>query len=99
MITKVAMTFVANTFYYLKVRALGSHLSIFVGDARQPVVDVDDHHFPNGMIGVRDYCGDGNQSFSSYAKLAVVELDSNGHDGLMEPAKQRNHSLYRSNSC
>jgi len=45
-----------------------------VGDARQPAVDVDDHHFPNGMIGVRDYCGDGNQSLSSYTHLVAREL-------------------------
>lgn len=88
MITNVPMTFVANKFYHLKVQALGSHLRIFADNAGQPVVDVDDHHFSSGMVGVRDYCADGNRSFSSYAKLAVAELDSNRHDSLMEPAKK-----------
>jgi hypothetical protein len=72
-ITNVPMTFAANSFYHLKVRALGSRLRIFVGDTPLPVVDVQDHHFAHGMIGVRDYCNDGNQSFSSYTRLAATE--------------------------
>jgi Beta-L-arabinofuranosidase, GH127 middle domain/Beta-L-arabinofuranosidase, GH127 catalytic domain/3-keto-disaccharide hydrolase len=74
-ITNVPMNFVADTFYHLKVQALGSNLKIFVGNASQPAVDVEDHHFFNGMIGVRDYCTDGDKSFSSFTKLDVLELD------------------------
>jgi hypothetical protein len=74
-ITNVPMAFVANAFYHLKIQALGSRLKIFVGDTHQPVVDVYDRHFPSGMIGVRDYCSDGNQSFSSYSNLVATEFE------------------------
>jgi hypothetical protein len=83
-ITNVPMTFAANTFYRLKVQARGSRFKIYVGDGNQPVVEVDDHHFSSGMIGVRDYCNDGNRSFSSYSHLAANEFDWNGLDDPME---------------
>jgi hypothetical protein len=38
------------------------------------VLDVEDHHFSSGMIGVRDYCTDPDRSFSSYSHLMAVEL-------------------------
>ena len=74
-ITNVPMPFAANTFYHLKIQALGTQLKIFAGDALQPVVEVEDHRFSGGMIGLRDYASDVNQSVSSYAHLAAVELD------------------------
>jgi hypothetical protein len=73
-ITNVPMTFAANTFYHLKVQAQGSRLRIYVTDTNQPVVDVQDGTFASGMIGVRDYCLDGDRSLSSFAHLAVSEL-------------------------
>ena len=73
-ITTVPMTLAANTFYHLKVQTLGTRLRLFVTDMTQPVVDINDSNFSSGMIGVRDFCGDGNQSYSSYANLVVTEL-------------------------
>ncbi len=73
-ITNVPMAFAANTFYHLKIQALGSHLQIFVGSGRQPVAAVEDSRFTSGMVGVRDYCGDGDRSCSSYSNLKAVEL-------------------------
>jgi hypothetical protein len=73
-ITNVPMTIAANTFYHLKVQAVGSRLKIYVGGSSQPVVDVEDKHLSSGMIGVRDYCISESQSFSSYSNLVATEL-------------------------
>jgi hypothetical protein len=73
-ITNVPMNFSANKFYHLKVEAVGPRLKIYVGDGSQPVADIEDRHFSSGMIGVRDYCNDGNQSLSSCSKLAATEM-------------------------
>ncbi len=72
-ITNVPMTFAANTFYHLKVQVQGSRLRIYVTNTNQPVVDVRDSTFVSGMIGVRDYCSDGNQSLSSFTHVVVNE--------------------------
>ena len=84
-VTNVPMTFAANTFYHLKIQAQGSRLKINLGNGGQPVVDVNDDHFSTGMIGVRDYSNDGNQSRSSYSNLVVREFGRNGRDNLVEP--------------
>ena len=73
-IMNVPMTIVANKFYHLKVQALGSRLRLFVTDMNQPVVDINDGNFSSGMLGVRDYCGDGNLSYSSYSNLVASEI-------------------------
>jgi hypothetical protein len=75
-ITNVSLAISANQFYHLKVQALGNRLRLFVGDTNQPVVDIQDSHFASGMLGVRDYCSDGNQSYSSYANLVANEMAS-----------------------
>ncbi len=72
-ITNVSLPITANTFYHLKVQTLGTRIRIFVGDMTQPLVDINDSHFSGGMIGVRDYCGDGDKSLSSYSNLVVSE--------------------------
>jgi len=72
-LTNVPVKFVANTIYHLKVQAFGPRLKIFVGDAPLPVVDVADTHFTSGLVGVRDYCADGNRSYSSFSHLAATE--------------------------
>ena len=77
-ITSVPMTFTANKFCHLKIEALGPHIKIFVNGAEQPAIDVSDDHFPAGMIGIRDYCEDRDQSLSSYSNLVVTEAASNG---------------------
>ncbi len=73
-ITNVPMNFAANTFYHLKVQAQGSRLRIFVTNTNLPVVDLRDSTFTSGMIGVRDYCSDGNQSLSSFTHLVAGEF-------------------------
>ena len=73
-IINVPLAIGTNTFYHLKVQALGSHLRLFVTDTNTPLVDLYDNNFSGGMLGVRDYCADGNQSFSSYANLTAGEL-------------------------
>ena len=80
-VTNLPMPIVANTFYHLKVQAVGSRIRIYVADTSQPVLDLRDGTFARGMIGVRDYCTDGNQSLSSFANLAVAELPA-GAGGL-----------------
>ncbi len=72
-ITNIPMTIAANTFYHLKVETAGSRIRIFVNSTNQPVVDLQDSNFDSGMIGVRDYCTDGNQSISSFSHLVVTE--------------------------
>lgn len=73
-ITNVPMPIAANTFYHLKIEAQGPRIKIYVNDAPDPVVDEADTRFAGGMIGVRDYCTDGNRSLSSYSNLTVTEL-------------------------
>jgi hypothetical protein len=73
----VPMTFKANQFYHLKIRAIGTVLQIFVNHSYEPAIEVSDDHFSSGMIGVRDYCRDSNASISSYSNLAVGELGAN----------------------
>ncbi len=69
-----AQKFSANTFYHLKVQAEGSRLRVFIGDSKEPALDVRDDHFADGMVGVRIYCPDGDRSISSYTHLTATEL-------------------------
>ncbi len=73
-ITNVPMTFAANTFYHLKIQTAGPRIRIFVTDTNQPVLDAQDDTFASGMIGVRDFCTDENQSFSTFSNLVVTEF-------------------------
>lgn len=73
-ITNVPMTFATNTTYRLKVEAKGPQLRVFVNGAKEPVVDVRDSTFRNGMVGVRLYCPDGDRSISSFSELSAVEV-------------------------
>lgn len=73
-ITNVPMSFAANTFYHLKVEAIDSRIRIFVTDTNQPVLDLQDGTFAGGMIGVRDFCTDGDRSLSSFSKLTASLL-------------------------
>ncbi|MGH7952180.1 MAG: beta-L-arabinofuranosidase domain-containing protein [Limisphaerales bacterium] len=75
-ITNVPMTFAANTFYHLKIQTDGSRIRVFVTDTNHPVLDLHDATFASGMIGVRDYCTDGNQSLSSFSNLTVTESNT-----------------------
>ncbi len=79
-ITNVSMTIAANTFYHLKVQALGSRIRIFVSNTNQAVVDIRDNTFSGGMLGVRDYCSDGNQSLSTFSNLLATEFISTHTD-------------------
>ncbi len=73
-ITNVTLPFTANTFYHLKVKAQGSRIRIYVTNTNQPVVDMRDNNFASGMLGVRDYCTDGDRSLSSFTHLVATEL-------------------------
>jgi len=73
-LSTVPMSLGTNVTYHLKVDAEGTRLRVYVTNMINPVVDMQDGHFASGMIGVRDYCTDGNQSLSSYANLAVREV-------------------------
>jgi hypothetical protein len=73
-ITNVQMSFSPNRFYHLKIQTLGPRIRIFVSDTNQPVLDLQDGTFAGGMIGVRDFCTDGNQSLSSFSNLVVNEF-------------------------
>ena len=72
-LTNVPLSVTANTFYHLKIQADGPRLRIFIGNSALPLVDVSDTHFADGMLGVRDYCADGNQSYSSFTHLTAAE--------------------------
>jgi len=74
-IASVPMTFAPNRFYHLRVQAIGSHFKIFVDHADQPAITAEDDHFSSGMVGVRDYCTDGDQSFSRFARPVANEVD------------------------
>jgi len=75
-LTNFPITLASNTVYHLKVQTLGPRIRLFITDTNQPVVDLYDNKFSSGMIGVRDYCGDGNQSYSSYSHLVATEFVS-----------------------
>jgi hypothetical protein len=57
----------------LKVQASGPRIQIFVSDMEHPIVDVNDERFAMGMIGVRNYCGDGDRSIASFLNLIATE--------------------------
>ena len=73
-VTSLQMGFLPKRFYHLKIQAIGPRIRIFVSDTNQPVLDLQDSTFTTGMIGVRDYCSDGNQSISSFSNLTAREL-------------------------
>jgi hypothetical protein len=70
----VPMTFAANQFYHMKIRALGSLLQVFINSSSQPAIEVSDSHFANGTIGVRDFCEDPDKSISGFSNLRASEL-------------------------
>ncbi len=78
-LARTPMKFTANKFYHLKVQALGPHLKVFVDGASQPAIDVSDDHFSGGMIGVRDYCTDHDQSCSGYSNLMATESSASAN--------------------
>ncbi len=75
-ITGAAMNLSPDTFYHLKVEANGARIRVFVNDMNQPLIDASDATFTSGMIGVRDYCSDGDRSISSFSNLSVTESAS-----------------------
>ncbi len=73
-ISRAPMTFAANTNYHVKVQANGSRIKVFINGSAQPAIDVSDNHFSSGMVGVRDYCTDLDQSLSSFSNLKANEI-------------------------
>ncbi|HTI97588.1 MAG TPA: family 16 glycoside hydrolase, partial [Dongiaceae bacterium] len=80
-ITNAAVALTPNTFYHLKVLAQGDRVRVYVANTNQPVVEFQDANFQAGMIGVRDFCPNGDQSLSSFANLKVTELAAAGAQG------------------
>ena len=80
-ITNVSMSISANTFYHLKIQTLGSRIRIFVNDTNQPVLDLQDGTFAGGMIGVRDYCSDGDRSDFQFFKSQGNGIRHDHHRG------------------
>jgi hypothetical protein len=72
-VASVPMTIASNTFYHLKIQASGASLKFFVTDTNTPILSTQDSHFAGGMVGVRDYCADPNQSLSGFANLVAIE--------------------------
>ncbi len=70
-ITNVSRSFAPNKFYHLKVEASGPRIRIFVTNMELPAIDLRDNAFAGGMIGVRDFCTDGNRSLSSFSNLTA----------------------------
>ena len=73
-ITNVPTAIAADTVYHLKVQAQGSRIRIYINDTNVPAIDLEDTAFGSGMIGVRNFCTDGNQSLSSFAHPVAREL-------------------------
>lgn len=73
-VATAAMTFNTNTFYHLKIQAIGSRIRVFVKDTNSPAMDLTDSTFGSGMVGVRVYSRDGNQCLSGYSNLVVREF-------------------------
>jgi hypothetical protein len=73
-ITNVPLPVAANTVYRLKVQTLGPRIRIFFNNNSQPAIDLHDSTFASGMLGVRNYCGDGDKSSSSFANLEATEF-------------------------
>lgn len=71
-VTNVPMSFTPNTFYHLKIEATGPRIRVFVTNMELPVADLRDSSFAGGMIGVRDFCTDGNRSLSSFSNLTAT---------------------------
>ena len=75
-IASESMSFTPNKPYHLKIEAQGPHIKVFVGDNAHPVLDVQDGHFSRGMVGVRNFCTDGDKSISSFSHFAAHESAS-----------------------
>ncbi len=75
MIKSVPMIFQPDQSYHLKVQAASAHFKIFVDHADQPALEAEDDRFASGMLGVRDYCADGDRSLSSFARPTATEVE------------------------
>jgi hypothetical protein len=75
-IATVPMAISANTYCHLKVQVADNRIRVFVNDTNQAIADLLDSRFAGGMVGVRDYCADGDRSFSSFSNLSVREFST-----------------------
>jgi hypothetical protein len=73
-ITNVPVPFSPNTFYHLKIQASGPKIRIYVNHSKSAALEIDDDSASTGMIGVRDFCANGDRSLSSFANIRVGEL-------------------------
>jgi hypothetical protein len=74
-IANAPMILHADQVYHLKVQAIRTHFRIFIDHAENPAIEVEDGHFSSGMVGVRDYCADGDRSISSFANPNASEVE------------------------
>lgn len=73
-LARVPVAFAPNKFYHLKITAEGPRIRVYVNGADWAAIDVTDRHFTSGMLGVRDYCSNGDESLSGFSGLAAREL-------------------------
>ncbi|HEX3798199.1 MAG TPA: beta-L-arabinofuranosidase domain-containing protein [Verrucomicrobiae bacterium] len=73
-IIHVPMPLAANKFHHLKIEAQGPKIRIYLNHSKTPAIAAENTDASTGMVGVRDYCADGNRSLSSFANLRVNEL-------------------------
>jgi len=71
------MTIAANTWYHLKIVAVGSLIKVYVGDMNTPKITFTDASYAGGAIGLRTY--NSNAKFDNVsAKSTFVENFDNG---------------------
>jgi hypothetical protein len=72
-IATVPMKVAPNALNHLKVQTVGPHIGIFVSNMDEPVLDLNDHTFAAGMIGVRVNCTDDGAFPFAFSNLLVTE--------------------------
>jgi len=70
----IPLTIVSNTPYHLRVVANGPRIRVYVQDMGTPMIDMQDAAWTHGMVGVRDYCTDPNQSSATFADFNAEEM-------------------------
>ena len=68
------MTIATNIAYHLKIDAEGPRLRLYFQDMGAPALDLVNDAFAQGMVGVREFCIDGDQSVSSFANISIQEI-------------------------
>ena len=72
-IAHAPVSITASQSCHLKIQAENGRFKIFVGNSATPAIDATDDRFTSGMVGVRNYCRDGDQSTASFSRLQISE--------------------------